>query len=204
MFQTIKADRLIKDSVSLVMEPPEPVSGWTTGKGKIELQFPPRIRGNSKKANWLETDRVSYEPQAVWKGSGPTNLTVELKYVVGAGKGWGVAKISEIVHNIMGYFYRPMQAAGGATNPPIITIKLYEVAPPAGGGPANLSTWRMNDVSIEQTDELILDNGKVYPQVTTITMNLSMVTKLAPSPGGRAFQHKKNKKVPLLPAKEWY
>ena len=202
MFKMIPADESILNKVSITFEGTDPISGWTVGK-KVDLQFPPRIRGNSKKANWKTQDARTYEPIAIWMGSDATMLDLELQYVVTGGK-WNIPKISSIVHNIMGYFYRSVRAQGPGIEPPVVKIQLYEVAPSAGG---QISTWRIENCSLDQTDELILDNDKVYPQVTVIKLSLAMITKIgAKNSKGevKPAQLQKSQVVPLQPAKEWY
>ena len=196
-FMMIDADQTILNNVKLIMTKPDPIDKWF-GTGEIPLQFPPRIRGNSKSMNWIVEDTESYEPIAKLQGAKETKLNLELVYVVGAGTGWGVQKISQTVHDIMGYFYRSIRAGQGG-QAPLIQIKLYEVAPEVG----KKSNWRINDANITQTDELIIDNGKIYPQVTTVALDMSMVTQIANEQGKNPKQSG-YKKAPLKPKKEWY
>ena len=62
----------------------------------IPIQFPPRVKSKNKTSNWVLEDKESYEPEAVFKGSDATKLTVELKYLVTGGK-WNIQTISKSI-----------------------------------------------------------------------------------------------------------
>ena len=208
MFSTIQADQDIINKVQIFIVDSsitgggaDPINEWPLpSRGRVLLQFPPRIKGNSKQSRWKEEDVTSYEPVAFWIGSSATKLSIELKYVVTGGD-WGVDKIAKTVHTIMGYFYRPVQGKQ-KVSPPLIQLILYEIAPAI----SKMSTWRMDSASVDQSDELILDLGKTYPQVTTIKMDLQMVTKIGAdaSDGDSVRQLKETDFVSNIPRKEWY
>lgn len=195
-FRLIQADQNILDKIQLFMEDPEPVDGWTTGSGKIELQFPPRIKSKSKSAQYKVEEKGFYEPVAVWKGATGTKIDVELKYVVTGGK-WNIKKISDIEHNIMGYFYRSViTLRSRRALPPLIRVALYKVVPDS----PNISKWRLENASSSYSEELIIDGNDIYPQVVTISLAMVMVTRIVDVDG--------RPKVPIdapdKPLKEWY
>jgi len=208
MFEQIEADRNIVDKVQIFIVDnsiagggADPIDEWPLpSRGRIELQFPPRILSNSKASRWKEEDVTSYEPIAFWMGSSATKLSIELKYVLTGGP-WGADKISKTVHTIMGYFYRPVQGKQKVA-PPLIQLILYETAPAI----TKMSTWRLDQASVSHSDELILDLTKAYPQITTIKMDLQMVTKIGAdaSDAESVRQLKDTQFVPNVPRKEWY
>jgi hypothetical protein len=215
MFRTIDADKNIITKVALALGPPDPVDGYpeqASESAVIPLQFPPRIRGFSKQTNWNETPQRMYEPVAVFEGSEATEMTLELQYVVtnhssqttGMMVRWDVESIAKATHTVMAYFYRTVKTGRVGKNfAPVVRVELYEVAPYAGG---EISTWRMMNANLEYSDELILQNGKVFPQVTTVTMQLAMLTMIGfgkkaggPDPVKQEFAN-----IPKIPLKEWY
>jgi len=161
---------------------------------EIPIQFPPRIKSKNKTSNWILEDKASYEPEAVFQGSDATKITLELKYLVTGGK-WGIETIAKSVHTIMGYFYRTVQE--GANGAPLVQVILYEICPDK----PEVSTWRLDDASITYSDELVQQNGLVYPQLVTATLSLSMLTKIGDSTGN----YKQNLTLAAdFPKKEWY
>jgi hypothetical protein len=201
-FRLIQADQNIINSVKLTLEDPEPVDGWPLGSGDIPIQFPPRVKTKSKAGNWhIKADTGSWEPIAVWKGAMGTKITIELKYVVTgggpAGGPWDVDRVSKIIHNIMGYFYRPVAIKGKKVKVPVLKATLYEISPEA----SEICTWRIEDASVAYSDELILDNGKTYPQVSTVTLQCMMITKIK---GKKEKTGKNQVEAPDQPKKEWY
>jgi hypothetical protein len=194
----IGADLTILNNVKLTMTSPPPIDGWFFG-GEILLQFPPRVKSHSKAANWRIKDAESYEPIVFFIGNKETKVSLELKYVVGAGSGWGVDKISKIIHDIKGYFYRGM-SAGNQGTAPLLEMRMYEIAPETGLG---RSTWRMNSVVVTPSDELILDKGKIYPQISTIALDLSMLTQISDKQK-KASRQTGFGNAQIIPLKEWY
>jgi hypothetical protein len=218
-----KADEAILEMAILEFTPPSPVDDWPppvagrsysptprpvpggAGAGaseRIPLQFPPKIKGNSKASLWKKTDQASYEPVVVFLGASETKLSIELKYVVGM-MGWTVNSVARAVHMIMGYFYRTVLE--GTNGAPLIKITLYKVAP-AGN---QISHWRMDDANVSQSEELILEGTDVYPLVTTVSMNLAMVTQIGDvlSQAQASTMGVKKQAIsiaPKYPLKEWY
>lgn len=163
-------------------------------QSEIPIQFPPRVKSKNKTSNWVIKDKASYEPEAVFKGSDAAKLTVELKYLV-TGGAWGISTISKSIHTIMGYFYRTVQ--DGKSGAPLVKVILYEICPEK----PTVSTWRLDDANIIYSDEIVHQDGLSYPQLSTATLSLSMLTQIGDTQGGA--------KQPLslaadFPKKEWY
>ena len=159
----------------------------------VPLQFPPRVKTKSKSGIWKEKYKKLYEPLVVWMGADATMISLELTYVVMGGKTWNVPTIAKCVHTVMGYFYRGFQNDQGA---PLVRIRLYEIAPMS----EKMSTWRMKNANVTYSDELVIDGGKTYPQITTITMELAMFTQMK----GQQRTFQKVAFAPEFPKKEWY
>lgn len=173
---------------------------------KLPLQFPPRVKSISKAATWNEINVVSYEPMLLWLGSGATTMSLELIYaVIGASSagGWGIKEVSKTVHAIMGYFYRSVSGGGTGVVPPLVRIKLYEIAPVAGSGAGSISTWVIDNASVAYSDEIVEENQLVYPQVATVTMSLKMQSRNAANEEGQA-KKQYPQWVAKMPKKEWY
>jgi hypothetical protein len=195
-FRLIQADQRIIDSVQFVMEGPPPVDGFFGG-GKIPIQFPPRIKTKTKTGNYqLMDNKGFYEPVAVWRGATGTQITVEFKYVVTGGP-WDITKISNAVHDIMGYFYRNVAVQIQETFLPLIKVIMYKIVPKAGN---ETSRWRVENATVNYSDELIFDDGDIYPQVTTVTLTMVMVTRIV----AKSEKAKQKLKAPDKALKEWY
>jgi hypothetical protein len=224
-------DMLLAKRVTMSMTPPEPIDKWfdsLAGKNQqrsmseiikmgpqlaregrqledsdinvgrpteIPIQFPPKIKSNSKAAKWYTDHQASYEPVAVWLGADATKLQVELKYVVTGGP-WNIENISKAVHTIMGYFYRDIRA--GERGAPVIRIAIYETAPET----SEISTWRLENASVIHGDEIVVEGDKAYHQVSTVTMNLAMITRIGDKQG--QFSKHQIDIIPEKPKKEWY
>ena len=48
----------------------------------VNFQFPPRILSDNRKGNWNEGDLRGEEPVAVFKNSGPREMTMSWTYIV--------------------------------------------------------------------------------------------------------------------------
>src|SRR6185295_15587596 len=81
------------------------------GGGKVNFQFPPRITSDGRKGNWNERDLQGTEPVAVFRTSGPREISLVWTYVVtdSSGSGWTTSKIAEEVRKVRGYFARVRQ-----------------------------------------------------------------------------------------------
>jgi len=205
-FRLIPADQRIVDSVKLFMDDPappgsSPVDGWPLGSGEIPIQFPPRVKSKNKSGNFqLKDEKGFYEPVAIWKGASGTQISVELKYVVTSNAQsvtpWTISRISDIVHNVMGYFYRNVNSFNKGAQLPLIQVRLYKIIPEV----TTISKWRIESAQADYSDELIIDGKDIYPQVTTITLTMMMVTQIRPL----KEKAKQRLDAPERAKKEWY
>ncbi len=116
------------------------------------FQFPPRIKTDSKSAEWNEVRRVSYEPIAMWRGADARTLSLEATYVVTGEKNFSGIEISRIASAAKAYFYRSIEGAyeNKHFGPVVEITTLY-------GAVREQSTWRMTDVSVEYADTFVND-----------------------------------------------
>ncbi len=151
------------------------------------FQFPPRVRGDSKSAEWTEKSTKSYEPTAFFAGASPRKLTVEATYVVDGGQ-WPGSKIAKLAHAAKAYFYRSIENTAEGFGPVVEISALY-------GAIEEQSTWRMTEVGVEYGDEIVNDgasaasgsptrssgtgsNSSFWPLVTKISFNLASYTQI--------------------------
>lgn len=117
-----------------------------------KFQFPPRIKSDTKSAEWEETRNVSYEPVALWKGADARTISLEAMYVVTGEKDFSGIEIARIANAAKAYFYRSIEKAvnGGKFGPVVEITSIY-------GAVRERSTWRMTDVSVEYADTFVND-----------------------------------------------
>jgi hypothetical protein len=79
---------------------------------------------------------------------------------------------------------------------PLVQVRLYKIAPEV----TEISKWRIESAQVDYSDELIIDGKDIYPQVTTITLTMMMVTQI------RELKEKAKQrlKAPKTAKKEWY
>jgi len=157
---------------------------------KIEFQFPPKITSDSKSSKWKLKWQNSYEPYAVWLGAEARRITLAADYVVHGE--WGADKVQKQITNAKGHLYKH----GGKTGPnaPYATLNMYGIAPDG-------STWRVSDVNIKYSQELIRD-GIIWPLHSKLTIRLDLFTQGAPLQGGDPLN--KVEGLPEKPEELWY
>lgn len=83
-----------------------PRSKWVD----VEFQFPPKVLSDGRKGNWKENDMAGgEEPVAVFKTSGPRELTLAWTYVVDSfdrmsSDSWHIERITRNLRTLRGYF----------------------------------------------------------------------------------------------------
>lgn len=168
-FELLPFDKTLNDAVEIVfVEAPETASGLPLGETPLPLQFPPRITSDSKSADWTETPKGSWEPQAVWKGANARKITLELTYIVDGGS-FGTQEISLITKQCKGYFYRNIQGE----NIPIMKLKIYNHV-----GQELPGDFRLLDVTVTHGDTIIDDGGGQFPLLTKISITGALTTQI--------------------------
>lgn len=135
------------------------------------LQFPPKITKDGKSGIFDEQDLGAYEPLPIYKGAKSRELGLEFQWVMGA------YFVPEEVHftisSMKDYYYGAFISVAGGSRFPIVTIeKLYEVI-------TQTSTWRMTDLNITYSEELIKVTGIWYPLHVKVAISLKSTTKIA-------------------------
>jgi hypothetical protein len=152
------------------------------GGGKVAFQFPPRITSDSRKGNWEERDSQGTEPIAVFRTSGPREISLSWMYIVadsGSGSGWSTTKIAEEVRRVRGYFARVRQP--GNDRNLVVKFKMWKL-----GGDDEMSC-RIRSIDVKHSDTIVVpcgDNGPqvqlAYPLRTDITVDLRIWTQGGP------------------------
>lgn len=75
----------------------------------IEFQFPPKVLTDGRKGNWFEGELTGgKEPVAVFKTSGPRQLSLSWTYIVDSFKAdstsWNIERITRNIRTLRGYF----------------------------------------------------------------------------------------------------
>ena len=173
-----------------------PIDKYNFRGGEIPFQFPPKIKSDTKSANWIEKDVAEWEPIAIFKGSYARKISLELTYIATGheadGVTWNTDSISRIVKDLRGILYSRLVAQ----DLPMWELKIYNHIPESG----RISTWRTISVSERPGDTLITIDGITYAFRTDITLELAMVTKIRKK--DKAHQNIAN--APDFPKQLWY
>jgi hypothetical protein len=161
---------------------------------EVLFQFPPRILSDNRKGSWKEGDLRGKEPVAVFKTSGPREISLSWTYIVD-GQDFTTAVIAEEVHAIRGYFAQVRDKKARARN--LIVMFKYILF----GGQQPMSA-RIKSIDVKHGDTIICPPGEPeqsFPLRTDITIDLRLWTK-----GGdeEATQDLADLKEKLTP--EWY
>lgn len=139
------------------------------------LQFPPLIKKDSKSSKWNEQDMFSYEPIKFYMGSQARAISLEFKWVIGGE--FTPSAVHETVSKVKSYFYAGYLGSGFEQYPAIAINKFYGLIDVR-------STWRMISINIAYSDEMIRLDGRVYPLIITMTMDLESATQIAATNAG--------------------
>lgn len=172
-------DRIIASKVVLKLK-----------SGNIEFQYPPKILSDNRRGSWKEGELRGQEPIAVFKTSGPREISLSWTYIVETlndnfGASWNITKIRTNVNMIRGYFAQ-IKNAGGSRDSLVV-----EFTHPILGG-IGMKTCRIKAVDVKHSDNIVgssalnigagltgrgFFNDKYYPLRTDITVDLRLWTK---------------------------
>jgi hypothetical protein len=185
-FQLSSIDNQVNEEALIeLIRDPNPVSGFIGDATRVPIQFPPHVIDDTKSANWTEEPIATFEPLAIWTGSLPRKISVELTYIV-TGKSFSTLSIPIICQNFKAYFYRSIQS----TTIPIVKMKIYNHMTSPG------STWRLLDVGISHGETIINDGSGTFPLLTKIKFGAALVTNID---GKMKLQN-----LPKKPLSSWY
>ncbi len=206
MFQLTTSDGGLVSGIEIKIDlgkEREPIDGWPDGgSNMIKLQFPAKIKTDSKSARWDQLfDTILYEPGYMFKGGDVRKATLTIMYIVGGPgpKGsWGPVEVANEVRRLKSYFY---QGARDFEFLPVYQITLYQNMPKGGGTPG-YSSWRGDSISISHGEELITWGGATYPLKTEVSLSLMMTTKIEANDGVKTYPQFSN--IADKPQKIWY
>jgi hypothetical protein len=140
---------------------------------KISFQFPPKITSDGRKGEWNEENQPGTEPVAVYKVSGPREMSLIFTYIVDGGE-WTTYKVSAQVSNLRSYFSRYRIAGFRGL---VVRFKMWYF-----GGEKSMSC-RIKSIDVKHSETIVAPNGdasKAYPLRTDVTVELRMWTKGGP------------------------
>lgn len=166
--------------------------------GLVNFQFPPRLLSDNRKGNWNEGDLRGEEPVAVFKNSGPREMTLSWTYIVD-GADWTTETVVDEVRRIRGYFANILE--DGDRQRSLICGFKYGLY-----GSQERFSARIKSIDVKHGDTLVMpsngegsvDTTKAYPLRTDITVDLRLWTK-----GGASEKQDLTKLKADLTA-EWY
>lgn len=161
--------------------------------GPSTLQFPPKVLKDGKTANFKEQNAQSYEPFKLYSGSGPRILVIECQWV--AGGQFPPSTIQNTLGNVKGYFYTGYLGSGVVTYPAVIITKLYQII-------NTRTSWRMTNLDITYSEELVQINSQYFPLHSKMTMSLESATQLGNIGGGDTLIPAAN--LESAPSPQWY
>jgi hypothetical protein len=167
----------------------------TLGKGagnNIEFQFMPKLKSESNTSTWEESDIWAVEPLKIHKGSGGKKLAMEWEYLA-SDEIWNCGKVAKTLKNLKTYFFE-------------FTRETYPTAKIIYGTSIPSPTYfRIMDVSITYSDEIIFNNG-MHPLHSRVSVSLELATNVN-EPGGKQSSDAEGK-LPVDPLSaaifDWY
>lgn len=121
----------------------------------IEFQFPPKITSDNRKGSWDEPELRGIEPIAVFKTSGPREISLAWTYIVD-GNRWTTDRIAKNVHAIRGYF--ALVRSGDVERSLAIRFQLWNL----GGNPMS---FRIKSIDVKHSDTIIAPCATFGPVV---------------------------------------
>lgn len=176
-------DQQLRESVKMVILDKPAFAGGLGDLGNVigknfPFQFPPRVKGDNKSAEWEEKKRVSYEPVAYYMGAEARRLQIEAMYFVTGEKKWSGSEIAKLAQSAKAYFYRTIESvySNKGFGPVVEITSLY-------GAVQEKSTWRMTSVEAEYAETFVRDDTPPTPGPKTNTkINLGFRSFSLPNP----------------------
>lgn len=163
------------------------------------LMFPPVITKDSKSAKFLEVESGSFEPFKYYVQSNSRQIALEFQWV--AGGEFPPERIHRITSEIKAYFYGAYFGSDRKNYPAVTIFELYDIVPQGGG---ESSTWRMMNVDVKRSKELVKIEDSWYALHTVLTMNLESASQLQNPNEGEAAPVFEFDNLVKFPQVEWY
>lgn len=145
------------------------------------LQFPPKITKDHKKGNFEGQNLTAFEPLPKYLGAESRGISLEFQWVMGGD--FTPEKVHNTISQIKEYYYKAFLAVGNSGNGkfPLVTItKFYGII-------TTQSTWRMTNVSVSYSEELVKIDGKWYPLHVKVTIDLESTTQIKGPKGDKTL-----------------
>lgn len=211
-FQLTVFDRGLSDSVILTINNTIPVDGYP-GPGaagsKINFQFPPLIKSEDKKLEWMQIIKdFQWEPLYIWKAAMPRKINLTATYVVGGPPSgaigrWTAEVVARETRRWKSYFYHDGGSSGGTL--PVFSLNMYQHAPGGEGG-QRPTLWRGTSVQFKYSDTVVAydspGNFKAsFPLKTDVSVGLELVTNIKSDDDQTQFKYPN---LTDIPVQEWY
>lgn len=150
------------------------------GAHPVKFQFPPRILSDNRRGTWGEGEQQGTEPIAVFKTSGPREITLSWTYIV-TGDEFTPATIAREIHYVRGYFASVRDRQERQRN---LKCDFKYIL---FGGQVEW-TARINSIDVKHGETIVTSNNRVaergvpgvfssFPLRTDITIDLRLWTK---------------------------
>jgi hypothetical protein len=147
----------------------------------VEFQFPPKVLSDSRRGTWDEQDVMGTEPIAIYGGSGPRNISMQITYLVDGDRqgSWNCTKITKQIRLMRGYFQR-IQDYKAAQRNLVVKLKLWCI-----GGRTPM-TFRLRSCDVKYGETMItnkmqrdssVESSTYFPLRTDVTLDLSSWTQ---------------------------
>ena len=143
----------------------------------VEFQFPPKILSDNRKGSWVEGELRGSEPIAVFKTSGPRDITFSWSYIVDRdgdeNTKFSTAFIAKQVKLVRGYFASVRAIKERQRN---LVVKFKYIL----FGGTNIMTCRIKSINVKHSDTIICPGNNInnsYPLKTDIIIDLRLWTK---------------------------
>ena len=150
------------------------------GIGKIEFQFPPVIKSDSKMGSYIEKDIRNIEPLAIFAGAKAREVELKWTYIITGGT-WTINKVANLVKGVRGYFYATLAEGMSRASNLIVRFRSGSVV----GVPGQTWTFRAEGINVAYSDVMVSDGsavgsngvfslGVAFPLRTDLTMKLKL------------------------------
>lgn len=145
-------------------------------KVDIEFQFPPKILTDGRKGNWVEKELSGgQEPVAVFKTSGPRELSMSWIYVVDSmgDSGWTIDRITRNIRTLRGYFAN-VRDRNASRDGLVVEFFMWCI-----GGYKPI-TARIKGIDVKYGETLVFppkNTDRAFPLRTDIVLDLRVWTK---------------------------
>lgn len=135
---------------------------------EVPFQFPPRVLTDGKVTNWHSVDAKSYEPIKIFMGAESRRFTLSFEYVATGSGDFTAFNIANILRGIKAYAY---DEAGNKSK---ARVRVYNII-----GETEPAPCRIMSISISHGEEIVENNGGIFPLHTQVSIDLELSTQIA-------------------------